>query len=148
MAANYKYTPDAIYTATNGGLNYIHKVYPQSIGFEGKNKGFKIREEKTASTRLKEINGVWFVTDFGDEMKGKNAIEICMDQEGLTFPDALKFLYGEFGINGEKSQKKGADWKQENTNEPKEHFHVECLDEVTNLDVFAPFLIIFRCLGH
>jgi len=86
---------DDIWTATNGGLNIIKSYYPDADD----RKAFKIRDEKTASSSLKKYNGIWFVTDFGSEAKGKNAIDIVQEEEGVDFHGALVYINSRF-LNG------------------------------------------------
>lgn len=81
-----------IINATNGGLDIIKHYYPQAEECVGTNKAFKIRDERTPSAHIKEYNGVWYVTDFGEEGKGKNGIEICMKEENVGLSEALHIL--------------------------------------------------------
>ena len=82
-----------IYDATNKGLDIILYYYPQAQGCDKKGKYFKIRgDEKTASACMKEIKGVWRVTDFGDEGTAMSPIEICMREEHKDFREALFLL--------------------------------------------------------
>lgn len=88
-------TPEQIYDATNGGLDIILHYLPQaSESAVKKNVKFKMREsEKTASANLRKTpDGVWLVTDFGDDAKPKNAISICMEFERLDFYEAIQLL--------------------------------------------------------
>ena len=135
-----QYNKHTFFEKSNGGLDYIHHVYPQSVGFEDKRKGFKIRHARTGSARLSCKDGIWYVTDFGDDAKAKNAIEICMEVEALQFLDALKFLYAFAKIEGVKLEKYSAKWKQEPTDKDIDFYHVEFFDEPKHIDVFAPFL--------
>lgn len=84
-----------ILDATNGGLDIILEYYPQAT----KAKSFKIRDEKTASASLKQIEGgVYLVTDFGDDSKPRNAIHVCAKEEGMSFRDALLHLADRFQL--------------------------------------------------
>ncbi len=97
---SYKITPQEIYDATNGGLNVILAYYPQAADAATK-KGakFKLREgEKTASATLKEIDGVWVVTDFGGDAKSRNCIETVRLEEKLTFYEALNHIAAQFNV--------------------------------------------------
>lgn len=77
---------EKIFDVTNGGLDIILNYYPQAK--EGRN--FKVREERTPSASLKKgADGVYRVTDFGDDSIARNAIEIAAKEEGRTFRDAL-----------------------------------------------------------
>jgi len=93
---------EQIYQLTDGGKDIITSYFPKA----NERKAFKIRDEKTASTSLKKFNNIWFVTDFGSEAKGKNAIDIVQQEEGLNFHDALKYINDRFcggKLNGSAS---------------------------------------------
>ncbi len=87
-----------IWTATDGGLSIIKSYYPDADD----RKAFKIRNEKTASSSLKKFKNIWFVTDFGSEAKGKNAIDIVQEEEGVDFHEALVYINSRF-LNGNLS---------------------------------------------
>lgn len=92
---------DVIYQKTDGGRTIIEAYYPQSReSFENPAKKFSIRTEKTPSCAVKQYNGIWFLTDFGDTEKGRNAIQIVMQEEGKTFPEACAYIAARFGIGG------------------------------------------------
>jgi hypothetical protein len=91
--------------ATDGGLKIILHYYPQAGPcVENSRRKFKMREsEKTASATLKQLpDGNWVVTDFGGDAKPKNGIEICRDEEGLSYKEALQVLAQRYGIDPEK----------------------------------------------
>lgn len=80
---------------TNGGLDIILNYYPNAR--EGRN--FKIRNERTASTSLKRLEGgIYVVTDFGDDSKPRNGIAIFAKEEGLSYKEALMQLAGRYGL--------------------------------------------------
>lgn len=88
-----------ILDASNGGLDIILNYYPQAR--EGKN--FKVRDERTASASLKRVeNGVYIVTDFGDDSKPRNAVAVAAKEEGMSFRDALIMLADKLGIIEQK----------------------------------------------
>lgn len=93
-------TPKQIYDATNGGLDILKYYYPQA---EPK-KLFKVRDESTASASLKLFGDVWKVTDFGDDGHAKNAIDVCMAEEKLTFAKAIYTLASRYGVMDESIQ--------------------------------------------
>lgn len=89
-----------LYEATDNGLNIILSYYPQAAGCDRPGKFFKIRpDEKTASASMKQIKGVWRVTDFGDGGQATSPIEICMREERLDFREALFTLLERYGVN-------------------------------------------------
>lgn len=89
-----------IFDATDGGLNIITDYYPDARkAVERKGTKFSIRPEKTPSCTLKQAeDGVWLVTDFGDDSKPKNGIMICMELEGLNYGEACQFLGEKYGV--------------------------------------------------
>lgn len=87
-----------IWASTNGGLDIIESYYPQVIECVGTNKAFKIRDERTASAHIKKYNDIWYVTDFGNDGKGKNGIEVCMEEENISFCEAIQLLSERFNI--------------------------------------------------
>jgi hypothetical protein len=87
-------TPQQIYDATSGGLDIIKYYYPSAV----EKKAFRTRDERTPSTWMKKFGDVWKCTDFGDDSQARNAIDICMREENLTFPQALYTLAGRYGV--------------------------------------------------
>ena len=96
-----------IFEKTNGGKDVILRYYPNSAAsFENPTRKFKIRDQdKTASASLKkQPDGVWVVTDFGDDAsKHRNAIAIVMHEENLgadrnAFKKAIQIIAQMFGI--------------------------------------------------
>lgn len=116
----WKITPQLVYDATNGGLDIIHEYYPQSVGCEGTKKYFKIRDEGSASCRLSEYNGIYYVTDFGDSGKSRggflvmNALEVMMreDSRKPEFYECLNILAEKHGLSQESTKQK-AEYKYE-----------------------------------
>lgn len=94
--------PEDIYRASNGGLDIILTYYPQARDCIGSNKKFKRRASETdASACLKEYNGVWKVTDFGEDATALSPIDICMREEGLRFSEAIAKLAGVYNVRDE-----------------------------------------------
>ena len=93
-----------ILEATDGGLQIILKYYPQAADtINSRNKKFKIRDEETASTSLKQLDdGNYVVTDWGGDSTPRNGILVCMSEENLTYREALAKLAGEYGVGGIK----------------------------------------------
>lgn len=92
-----------IFEATNGGLDIILQYYPNAQeSVDRPNKKFKIRgNEKTASASIKRLSdGVWVVTDFGDDQKPRNAIQIVMLEENVQFKQALDIIASQYNIKG------------------------------------------------
>ena len=82
-----------IYRASNKGLDIIKALYPDArrIIDAGKLKeAFKMRlAEKTASAHLKEKETCWIVTDFGDDQRPRNPIDLWMKEKNLSFYEAI-----------------------------------------------------------
>lgn len=92
-----------ILNASNGGLDIILSYYPQAEEtLTGKAKSFKIRSnEKTPSASLKKMNdGNWIVTDFGGDQIPRNAIQVAMLEESLTYREAIVMLAGRYNVGG------------------------------------------------
>ncbi|KAA2218283.1 hypothetical protein [Maribacter flavus] len=89
--------------ATQGGLNIIATYYPEAPhALSTKHRKFKARgDEKTASASIRQKeNGWYYVTDFGGDGKERNAVEVCMLEEGLTFGEACAELGARFSVSG------------------------------------------------
>ena len=105
-------TAEDIYKATDGGKRIIEMYYPNSTKYFGTNKAFAIRDERTPSTHLRQYDGIWYLTDFGDSGKGKNALSIVMEEDNCNFPEAIAKMAAVFGLKDELSN---------NINKPKIH---------------------------
>lgn len=78
-----------IWEKTNGGELIFRYYFPE---FKEK-KHFKLRDEKTASANIYRYNELYYLNDFGEPtQKAMNAVEYVMEEEGLQFADALKFI--------------------------------------------------------
>ena len=89
--------------ATEGGLNIIATYYPEApAALTTRHKKFKARgNEKTASASIrKKEDGWYYVTDFGGDAKERNAVEICMNEEGFEFGEACAELGARFNVKG------------------------------------------------
>ena len=94
---------EKIFDKSNGGKDIITEIYPESkIGFENIKKAFKIRNEATASARVKCIKGIWILTDFGGDGVSRNGIQVYMKKEMCDFPTALHELAKKYHIDGTK----------------------------------------------
>ena len=84
---------------TEGGKRVILHLFPQSKpGFECK-KNFKMRpDDKTPSGAVFKLNdGTWLLQDkAGADTKAKNAIQLVMESEKISFDDAVKWIYNRF----------------------------------------------------
>lgn len=129
----------------DGGLSYIHYVYEDSKGCEGKNKSFKIRNENTASARLKLFKGVWYVKDFGDSTGGINAVTLCMQEENLDFLGAMKYLYQFYELEARTLQQFKPVREHKNTDLEKDFYEVKYFDTIQQPEIFAPFLNDATC---
>lgn len=96
-------TPTQLYEATEEGLSILELHIPSIREAIRKKTPFKLRDEKTASAharRQKRNDGsfVYCVTDFGDDGKMKDPIQIHREATGLSFPEAIMDLAQTFGI--------------------------------------------------
>ena len=140
-----------IYDATSKGLDIILYYYPQANGCDRKGKYFKIRgDEKTASACMKEIKGVWRVTDFGDEGTALTPIEICMREEKLEFREALLRLADRYGVASTVSaavNKPKIEQRPAKDDEPEGKFWYELNEKLTDeeLAVLGPMVTQKTC---
>lgn len=76
---------DEILNATDGGLEILCDIFPNSRETIGTKKKFKIRDEKTPSANFYKSTktGYWNVKDLGDSFPAMNAIDAFMWHEGM-----------------------------------------------------------------
>lgn len=99
---------ETLYRATNEGLDIILHYYPQAREVVGTKNKFRVRpQDKTPSACLylchtQSGEGVWKVTDFGEEGHAQSPLDICMKEEGIDRPyEAVLKLAALFGVNDE-----------------------------------------------
>ena len=97
-----------LYRATNEGLDIILHYYPQAREVVGTKNKFRVRAaDKTPSACLylchtQSGEGVWKVTDFGDEGHAQSPLDICMREEGIDRPyEAVLKLAAMFDVRDE-----------------------------------------------
>lgn len=97
-----------LYRATNEGLDIILHYYPQAREVVGTKNKFRVRPaDKTPSACLylchtQSGEGVWKVTDFGDEGHARSPLDICMREEGIDRPyEAVLKLAAMFDVRDE-----------------------------------------------
>ena len=133
-----------ILDATSGGLDIIYSYYPQAKAAQEKaDKRFKVRDEKTPSVSLKQLqDGTWVVTDFGGDQVPRNGIQIAMKEDNLTFREAIVMLAGRYGVGGIKSEVNKPDFeKRPATPEEKEkdyYFDIKPKLSEQDLKVLGP----------
>ncbi len=89
-----------ILDATHGGLDIILSYYPQARECIDGKKKFKMRaSERTPSASLKEYNGVWRVTDFGDGGTALSPFDVAMREECLPFNQVLFLLADRYNVD-------------------------------------------------
>lgn len=95
-----------LFDKTDGGRLIIEHYYPQSVdSFIHPKRKFKLRStEKTASASVILKDGIWLVTDFGDDSIPRNGIQVCMREEGIEFKPALDLLAALFNIVPEEKR--------------------------------------------
>ncbi|MGQ2982093.1 hypothetical protein [Flavobacterium sp.] len=140
----HKYDKEILFARINGGLDYIHEVYPQSVGFEDRNKHFKIRDERSPSTSLYKENDIYYVKDHGGG-KALNAINLCMQEENLTFLEAMKFLYQKYGLEPKTMAQFKPVREYKATELDIDHYDIDYHDVPVRTEIFAPFLTPYTC---
>ncbi len=137
---SYKYNTSDLYDATSGGLDILHKHFPDCVGCETSgSKHFKFRaSEKTASSSLFKTKEKWVIKDFGDN--SYDAVSAVMDKTGLPFVEVIKNLYSEFNV-GENNTvyAPNIEFKQNKEELPKTYFNIVA-KEYENLGSIGRFL--------
>jgi hypothetical protein len=99
---------DAIFAATNGGLDIIESLYPNTIGMStSENKMFSLRtNEQTPTAKLcKDIYGIWFLVDYAKTCGLRNGIVCYADFYGLDIDTALINLANKYNIPQNTSER-------------------------------------------
>ena len=102
------FSKDEILQKTNGGLDVIKRFYPQA---KNDGKHFKIRDERTPSCSLKKYGNMYFLKDFGGGERGKNLFDIVMEENSLTFAEAVNWISNEFIDDSPKSLTRAINFK-------------------------------------
>lgn len=130
-----------IFEKTNGGLDIILSYYQEAKKAVEKNGAkFSIRPEKTPSCTLRQLkDGVYVLTDFGDDSKPKNGIHITMEQEGLDFKEAIQYVGERFKIVGTSEKYKAPEAlisdRPAKPEENEKEWYFEVRDGFTELEV-------------
>ncbi|WP_421977853.1 primase-helicase family protein [Roseivirga seohaensis] len=147
------YDHEAILKATDGGLDIILFLCPDAKNCIGNNKHFKLRDENTPSTSLKQMpDGNWVATDWGASGKAgdankMNAILLWQHIKGVDYKTALEQIALKWGIMPEEQLKEARkpDFnKRAATPEEKEgayDFKLYKLEDIPKgwIDVLGPF---------
>ncbi|NPA44420.1 MAG: hypothetical protein GXO49_02695, partial [Chlorobi bacterium] len=133
MSSNYISVKE-IYEHTDSGFEIIKAYHPDADKNNPKKK-FKIRDERTPSANLYFANKTWFVKDFGGG-KAMNAIDVVMNEENVTFKEALhiineRFLKGK--LNG-KTCKSGVEPKISKVKAPNNYI-IEFKDKFSEFEL-------------
>ncbi|HCC51458.1 MAG TPA: hypothetical protein DEQ30_04880 [Porphyromonadaceae bacterium] len=90
-----------LYKKTNGGLNIIYYYYPQAREcVEGSAKFFKIRPDELRPTAIIVCyDCIWNIIDFGDSVRCLSPIDICMQENNLSYDDAITFVVNKLLTN-------------------------------------------------
>ncbi len=112
MYISFDELKDKIMSASNGGLDIFLDLYPRA----NTKKNFKLREEeRTASASLhqSEKDGVWTLTDFGDNQKPVNAIFAYANENSIKYSTAIIELAKRYNIaTGSQKQISKPDFKE------------------------------------
>lgn len=151
-------TKDDIFNGTNNGLDIIFHFYPQAREVHGTNKPkFRIRStDDTPSASMKMYDGVWKVTDFGDDGRALNGIDICMREMDMKFSEAIYCLARIFNISGDvispEINKAEVRKVAAAEDEPDGHFSFEKKDNLSDseLSILGPKIKQVNCdaLGY
>ena len=141
-----------ILNKTNGGLDIILSIYPQAQAcIESARKEFKIREkERTPSARLKKLSdGNWVVTDFGGDGVPRNAIQVCMQEEEISYREAIVKLAGRYGVGGINPEinKPGFEKRAATTEEEEGKTYFDIKEEITEKELMelGPLVKVETC---
>jgi len=144
-----------LYDATNNGLDIIFFYYPQARECDsGQKKFFRIRSsDKTPSASLKQIKGVWRVTDFGDDASAIDPISICMREHHIEFREALHRLCDQYGVSSSPisaTNKAEMEVRPAADAEPEGEFKFELNEKFTEfeLSVLGPMVTADTCARY
>ena len=93
-----KVSKDDVLQATEGGKTVILDYYPASRdGFE-RRRNFRLRpDDRNPSCTVFNRSGIWFLQDKGGgDTKARTAISIVMEEERLTYPQAIEFIASKY----------------------------------------------------
>jgi len=94
---NYQYDKNDILKHTKNGLTILCDFFEISEQDILKKKKFQVRtDDDTASTSFKELNGIWYVNDFGHKQKAQNCFELYQNEKGWSFLETCKYLYTKY----------------------------------------------------
>lgn len=133
-----------ILDATSGGLDIILYYYPQARQvLETREKRFRIRDEKTPSASLKQAaDGNWLVTDFGDDQIPRNAVQVCIREEGKSFGEAIALLAGRYNVGSLKQEinKPEVEYREAKSDEEEGSYSFEVNDKISDdeLKILGP----------
>lgn len=98
---------DELFDKTNGGADIIIDYYPQAKACLGTKKKFSIRDEQDPSVSWYKFPGTekWCITDWGEDSKPKDAIQVTMARENLEWYAAVNKLLFDCGISKTKGNK-------------------------------------------
>ncbi|HNX37500.1 MAG TPA: hypothetical protein PL124_05460 [Candidatus Cloacimonadota bacterium] len=128
-----------ILNASHGGLDIILSYYPQANdSLKTNRKEFKIRDERTPSARLKQLaDGNWVVTDFGDDGTPRNAIQVCMKEDEITYREAIVKLAARYNLGGINPEinKPGFEKRPAAADEKEGEMYFDIKEEMTDAEV-------------
>lgn len=97
-------TPAKLYAATGEGLQILELHYPRAAEYAAKNISFRVNSaDKNPSAHIRRFKAsdgsfVYKLTDFGDDGRAKDPIQVHMDATGLSFREAVADLSARFNI--------------------------------------------------
>lgn len=93
-----KVNKDDILQATDGGKTVILDYFPASRDGFDRRRNFRLRpDDRNPSGTVFFKNGIWFLQDKGGgDTKAKTAITIVMEEERLTYPQAIEHIASKY----------------------------------------------------
>ena len=140
-----------IYDATNNGQQILFDWCSNAQdAYYNRKKFFKLRdEERTPSAAIKEINGIWRITDFGDDSRAMSPIELVMKCENIDFREALFLLADRYKVGNidAKVNKPEIESRPATTEEKEGHFEFELNPKMTEkeLQILGPMVNQTAC---
>ncbi len=92
---------EKLFNATNGGLDILLSLLDpkaQQLAERGQNFCFGPNDRNPSCSLYKNREGVYFLKDFGGDIKGGNAISTYAEDKGIEWQEALIQLATQYGV--------------------------------------------------
>lgn len=97
-----------ILEGTDGGLDIFKDLFPTVKDDSGKdvliekvadtNKAFSVRNESVPSARMRKVDGIYYLHDFGGANRHMNALDCLASEQGLELKEAIKKCLATYNI--------------------------------------------------